>query len=171
MEFFNVLKTRQSIRRFKRNPIEEEKLTKILEAANSAPSAGNLQAYKIFVVRNQSKKEALAEAALGQTFIAKAPVILVFCADAERSAKRYGQRGADLYSLQDATIAASYAQLAVVDLGLGSVWVGAFNEDEVREIVNLSQNYLPVCILPIGYPDERPTRKTRRNLDDLVSYL
>lgn len=171
MKFFDVLKTRRSIRRFQNKEVEKEKIAKILEAARSAPSAGNLQAYQIFVVRNQKIKNRLTKAALEQDFIAEAPLVLVFFADPERSAKRYGQRGTELYSLQDATIAASYAQLAIVDLALSSVWVGAFDENEVKDILDIRDEIRPIAILPVGYPDERPVPRPRRDLDDVVFWV
>lgn len=168
MDFFEVLKNRHSVREFQEREIEEEKLRQILEAANSAPSAGNLQAYKIFVVKDLAIKEQLVEAALNQDFITQAPVVLVFVANPERSARKYGQRGSHLYCLQDATIAASFAWLAAVDLGLTSVWVGAFDGEEVQKILNLPVSWYPVAILPIGYPAEELEKTLRRPLDDIA---
>lgn len=166
MEFFEVVKKRHSTRAYKDKKVEEEKLQKILEAANSAPSAGNLQAYDVFLVRDKEKKKALARAALNQDFIAEAPVVLVFCANPERS-WRYGERGRTLYSIQDATIAAAYAQLAATALGLSTVWIGAFDENEVLEILG-NPKVKPVAIIPIGYPAEEPEITSRRKLKDLV---
>jgi nitroreductase len=163
--FFSVLDERRSIRAYKKKDVEKEKLDRILTAANSAPSAGNLQAYEIVLVKEKKTKEALAAASLSHDFIAEAPVVLVFCANQERSAVRYGRRGHDLYSIQDATIAASYAQLAATALGLGSVWVGAFDESSIRKIINADK---PVAIIPIGYPDEKPYKTGRRSLDDIT---
>ena len=120
------------MRAYKPQAVEESKLKRLFEAANMAPSAGNLQAYRVQVVRDQEKKDALAKAAHGQGFIAQAPVCLVFCADPERSAAKYGKRGTELYSVQDATIAGAFAMLAAVDLGLATVWVGDFDEKKVQ---------------------------------------
>lgn len=166
-EFFSVLDERRSIRKYKNKDIEKDKLEKILEAANSAPSAGNLQAYEIVLIKEKKNKRALAAASFGQDFIAQAPVVLVFCANPNRSAVRYSSRGHELYSIQDATIAASYAQLAATALGLGSVWVGAFDESSVSKIIN-AKSVKPVAIIPIGYPDEKPGKRCRRDLDDIV---
>ncbi|MCX6634499.1 MAG: nitroreductase family protein, partial [Acidobacteria bacterium] len=124
MEFFEVLKARQSVRAFAPSPVEEEKLGAILETAGSAPSAGNLQAYEIYLVKADRLKRALARAALDQYFLAQAPVALVFCANPARSERRYRERGARLYSVQDATIACTYAMLAATALGLATVWIG-----------------------------------------------
>jgi nitroreductase len=143
-------------------------MRRILDAARRAPSAGNLQAYEIVEVEGRAALSALARAALDQAFVAEAPAALVFCALPERSAQTYGRRGAQLYCVQDATIACAYAQLAAAALGLASVWVGAFGEDDVRRAIGAGPHALPVAILPIGYAREQGDVTTRRHLDDLV---
>jgi nitroreductase len=168
MVFFEVVKNRHSIRAFKDKEIEKDKLDKLLFVADSSPSAGNLQAYQIFLVRKNAQKMSLAKAAYGQDFFAQAPVDLVFCIDPMRSARKYGKRGSELYSIQDATISAAYVHLAAVDLGLGSVIVGAFDEEAVSKILNLPGTLRPIIILPVGYPDEEPETTSRRKIDDLV---
>jgi nitroreductase len=168
MEFFEVMKNRHSIRAFKDKEIEKEKLDKLLFVANSSPSAGDLQAYQIFLVRKKTQKIALAKASYDQDFLAQAPVDLVFCVDPQRSARKYGKRGSELYSIQDATISASYVHLAAVDLELGSVIVGAFDEEIVSKILNLPGTLRPVIILPVGYPGEEPEATPRRKISDLV---
>jgi len=168
MEFFEVVRNRHSVRAFKDKEIEKEKLEKLLYVANSAPSAGNLQAYQIFLVKKPTHKIALSNAAYGQDFITQAPVTLIFCAEPLRSASKYGKRGSELYSIQDATISASYVHLAAVDLELGSVIVGAFDEGAVSKILNLPDMLRPIIILPIGYPNEEPGITPRREISDLV---
>jgi len=168
MEFFETLAGRHSVRKFKEKGVEEEKLQKILEAASSAPSAGDLQAYEIVVVKDKARREKLSSAAYEQESIAHAPVVLVFLAHPDRSSKKYGRRGAELYCVQDAAIAAAYAQLAASALGLGCVWVGGFDEKEVSKLINAPQNMRPVSMLPIGYADEQPRVTSRRELDELA---
>jgi nitroreductase len=168
MEFFEVLDSRHSVKRFKDADVEEAKLLKILEAANSAPSAGDLQAYEIAVVKDKGRKEKLASAAYEQEFIAHASVVLVFLANPEISSRKYGRRGAELYCIQDAAIAAAYAQLAATALGLACRWVGSFDEREISRAINAPQGLRPVSILPIGYAAEQPTATPRRELDELV---
>ncbi len=126
-------------------------MKEILGAANSAPSAGNLKAREIVVVKDLKTKKALSKAALGQNFVAETPIVLVFFAIPEKSGKQYGERGRNLYSIQDATISASFAWLQAVDLGLSCCWVGAFNEEKVKEILKVPQNWQPIAILPVGY--------------------
>jgi nitroreductase len=168
MEFFEVVKARHSIRVFAATPVETDKLQAILETVNRAPSAGNLQAYEIYIVTQLSHRAALARAAFEQEFIASAPIVLVFCAHPVRSAQRYRTRGTRLYSLQDATIACTFAMLAATALGLASVWVGAFDDEAVRQVIGAPEGIVPVVILPIGYAAERPALTTRRRLSELV---
>jgi nitroreductase len=171
MDFFEVVQTRQSIRAFAAKPVEAEELQAILEAANRAPSAGNLQAFEIYVVTRRATLRALADASLGQEFVARAPVALAFCAHPELSSRKYGKRGTSLYSIQDGTIACTHALLAATALGLASVWVGAFNDDAVRKAIGIGQDLLPIAILPIGHPCECPERTSRRSLASLVHYI
>jgi nitroreductase len=106
---------------------------------------------------------------MGQNFIAQAPLVLIFAAEPARSAERYGRRGEVLYSIQDATIACAYAQLMIRQLGLGSCWVGAFDEEAVREIISVSSEIIPVAILPVGYPAVPGEKGQRRSLKEIVS--
>lgn len=146
-----VFEKRHSVRSFQGREIEKEKLKEILEAAESAPSAGNLKARKIVAVENLALKEKLAKAALNQNFICEAPIVLIFFALPLVSGQKYGERGRELFAIQDATIAASFAWLQAVMLGMDACWVGAFDEDEVREILGAQKDEKPIAILPIGY--------------------
>ncbi|MBP1701589.1 MAG: nitroreductase [Chloroflexi bacterium] len=168
MDFFDTITTRQSIRAYTNQPVEEDKLQCILEAANHAPSAGNRQAFEIYLVRSLSLRQNLVKAAGGQEFLAQAPVVLVFCTHPARNADRYGKRGESLYAVQDATIACTFAMLAAAAQGIGSVWVGAFDESQVRQILDLPDGERPIILLPIGYPAELPERRGRRALSELV---
>lgn len=168
MEFFEVLQARRSVRAYERKPIEEEKLHKILEAINSAPSAGNLQAYEVVLVRDREQIRQLARASHDQTFIEDASVVLVFVANPLRNSHTYGQRGEHLYCMQDATIACTIAHLAATALGLSACWIGAFDDDAVAKIVGAEPPLQVAAILPIAYPAEHPPARPRRPLDDLI---
>jgi len=171
-DFFETVRHRHSVRSYQSDlPVEKEKLNAIIETACSAPSAGDLQAYKIVVVSNSEKRLALSAAAQDQSFISEAPICLVFCAEPDRSAQKYGDRGRDLYAIQDTTIAAAYAQLAVVAAGMASTWVGYFDETRVKEIIELEEGLNPIAMLALGYPAELPEPTTRRRLDEIVSHL
>ena len=165
MEFFEVIQERQSVRAYTAQAVEPAKVQAILDAANRAPSAGNKQAYEIFAV---TLPEALRALAQGRAYFEVIPLALVFCAHPARSAEKFGERGARVYCVQDATIACAYAQLAATALGLSSVWIGRFDEDIVRRAIGASADLLPVAILPIGYAAETPEIKPRRALEDLV---
>lgn len=169
MTFFDLTKQRSSIRSFQEREVSEEEVEKLLKAANSAPSAGNLQSYEIVAIRKEELKDELVEAAHGQKFLGQAPIVFAFLQDEERSRKKYGERG-KLYSTQDGTIAATYLQLAAEDMGLGSCWVGSFEEDEVADLLETSKR--PLALIPVGYSARRPSQDSgRRELDDLVRFI
>jgi nitroreductase len=168
MDTFETLQRRYSARAYQNKPVSEADLSRILQAANDAPSAGNMQAYEIIVVRDANRRRELAAASWDQTFIAEAPVSLVFLTNPERNRERYGRRGAELYALQDATVACAYAQLAATALGLATCWVGAFDDDAVGRIVGASIFTRPVAILPIGYAAEPGKPRARRSLGELA---
>lgn len=170
-DFFETVRHRHSIRKYRPDvAVEKEKLNAILETACAAPSAGDLQAYQITVVTEPSLRAQLSQAAGAQGFISEAPVCLVFSTDGGRSASKYGDRGRELYALQDTTIAATYAQLATVAAGLSSTWVGFFDEAEVSRLLDLHAGLKPVALLCIGYPAEMPQPTPRRHLGEVVSY-
>jgi nitroreductase len=168
MDFFEVLKARHSIRAYDARPIEPEKLQQILEAIDGAPSAGNLQAFEVYLVCAESTKAALAKAAGDQDFLIQAPVCLIFCSHPALSSVKYEARGSDLYCLQDATIACAFAMLTASALLLSTVWVGAFDDEEVRCVINAPAEHRPVAILPIGYAAATPRIRARRSLSDLI---
>lgn len=169
-DFFETVRRRHSVRKYRTDmAVETEKLHAVLEMACAAPSAGDLQSYHIAVVTTPALRQALAETAAGQEFIAEAPVTLVFCSHGERAAAKYGERGRELYALQDATIAATYAQLAVVAAGLGSAWVGQFDATAVARLLKLDAGLQPIALLTVGYPAELPEPTPRRHLTEVVS--
>ena len=131
------------------------------------PSAMGMQNFKIFVVEDAKKKEKLVKATHDQEYV-NSRLVLVFCADPKRIAF-VGNRGKTLFSIQDATIAASYSQLAATSLGLSSVWVGHFKEKEVAQI--LRTKLKPVAIMPIGYANEKPKTKKNQRMKDLITRI
>lgn len=170
MDLFEAIKRRRSIRNYTNEDVSEEDLEKILEAAIWAPSAGNRQAWDFVVVRDDSVKKALVRAALGQRFIAEASLVIVVCANMERSASRYGSRGSGLYCIQDTAAAIQNMLLAVTALGLGACWIGAFYEEEVAKILELPRGVRPIAIIPIGYPARIPQAPPRFRLSDVLHY-
>ena len=170
MEFREVIGRRRSIRAYSEESVDPAALDHVLHAVSRAPSAGNLQAYRIFVIGSPRKRRALAVAAGDQAFLAQAPIALVFFADPERSATKYGRRGATLYAVQDATIAASFAVLAATNEGLSTVWVGAFDESAVRALCG-GTKLRPIAIIAVGHGAEDPRETARRDLDEIVQEL
>ncbi len=167
MECMEVIKGRRSIRKFKDRTIGNELIEQLLNAAEAAPSAGNLQARDFIVVTDRITKQKLTDAALGQSFISKAPVVIVIAANIERSSRVYKSRG-ELYAIQDASASIENMILAAYSIGLGTCWVGAFDEREVSEILGIPAKILPVAIIPIGFPDEHPAAPPRIASDKVV---
>jgi nitroreductase len=167
MNVLEAISARCSVRAYLPKPVEPDKLESIVAAATQAPSAGNCQSYIIHVVHNEERRRALAKAAMPQDFVAQAPVVLVFCACPAQAA-RYGPRGEQLFCIQDASIAAAYAQLAATTLGLGTCWVGAFGDEMVAGALHLPDDQRPVVLLSLGYAADTPPRAPRRPLGELV---
>ena len=140
MNFRDVLKKRHSVRKYLDAEVPDETVLEIVALAHATPSAGGLRGYQVIV----SKEPVVS---------IRAPVYLVICARPGAYAARYGRRGTDLYALQDATIIAAYIQLIAVDMGLATVWIGAFREGKVRRLLGLSDDLRPVAVLPLGYED------------------
>ncbi len=170
MELREAISERRSIRAYAKGEIEKARLLRFLEDANMAPSAGNLQARDFIVIRDADQKKEIADAALGQRFIADAPVVVVVCANKARSSSKYGRRGANLYSILDAALAAQNLMLSCTNEGLGSCYVGAFNEKRLRKILAIPKTVVPVGIIPIGHPDETPPPTDRISIEQIVHW-
>ncbi|MBT8242713.1 MAG: nitroreductase [Nitrosopumilus sp.] len=167
-DLFRVFSTRRSTRKFSKTKVEDWKVDKILSAADVAPTAGNFQGFQVFLIKNQKTKEALVEAANNQPYV-NAPVVLVFCIDPERVKLKFPPNILEKFSLQDATIAASFSLLAASGVGLSTIWIGMFDEEKVKTI--LGTELRPSSILCIGYPDKKKPPKSRRKLKDLIQVI
>jgi len=155
-----IFQKRHAVRSFEDKKVEPQKISEVLAAAGSAPSAGNLKAREIVVVEDIDLRKKIAQAAHGQDFIAEAPLVLVFFAALQRSEKKYRQRGRDLYAIQDATLAAGFAWLQAVALDLSACWVGGFEDGEVRTSLNINKDWRPICIMPVGYARKQLLNKS-----------
>lgn len=171
MSFMELAKARYSVRKYSNAPVEEEKLALVLEAGKVAPTACNYQPQKIFVVRSEENRKALAEIT-PCTF--NAPVVLVIGYDAERSAKGMIHETHD-FGDTDAAIVCTHIMLEAAELGLGTCWVGYFNEDKVKKALGLPENVRVRELLPLGYPAEgsapAPGHTKYRPMEDMVVYL
>lgn len=172
MDLLEAITRRRSVRKFNpAHPVDEATVQRILEAAIAAPSAGNGQSWRFFVVRDKEIKHRLAYEAGHQLFIEQAPVVIVVCSDLEKAEERYGERGSKTYSLQETAAAIENMLLTITSLGLGSCWVGAFNEPIAAEILGLSKNLRPLAILPIGEPAEHSNRvPPRLKIEEVTTY-
>jgi len=170
MDVLEAIKGRRSIRAFKNQDVPAETVEELIDAARWAPSAGNIQPWEFIIVRKPRIKRRLVEAALGQMFIEEAPVVIIVCANEERSSQGYGARGKTLYCIQDTAAATQNIHLTAYSLGLGTCWVGAFREEETREVLKIPQGIRPVAIIPVGYPAEVPTAPSKKPISQMVHY-
>ncbi len=170
MDVLEALATRRSIRKYLEVPVEWDKVGQILEAGRLAPSAGNLQEWRFIVVTNPEVRKEIAESALGQHWIEVAPIHIVVTAITEKVKTHYGMRGERLYAIQDCAACATYMMLAAHELGLGSCWIGAFDEAKVQRVLKLPDDVRPQMILTIGYADEKPRMPPRYPINNLVFF-
>lgn len=158
MEFKKVLEKRRSIRKYKNTPVPRKTILDVLEAARIAPSASHRQPWHFIVVEDKNKIDKLAK----QKWAAEAPVMIVGLADQEASPG---------WCLTDIGIAFEHLVLAATNLGLGTCWMGQSNREElVRDILDIPDRYKVVALTPLGEPDETPSPKERKSLDDIVSW-
>jgi len=170
LDVFEAIKGRRSIRAFTSEPVSDEEVMRLIDAARWAPSAGNIQPWEFVVVRDAKIKRGLSVAALDQTFIEEAPVVIVVCANQVQSSRGYGSRGVQLYCLQDTAAATQNMLLAAHALGLATCWVGAFQEEEARKVLNIPSGVRPVAIVPVGHPAEKPMARSKRPLSEIVHH-
>ncbi len=164
-DLFYVMSTRRSTRKFSSRSVEQWKIDKILAAADTAPTAGNFQGFEIFYVKDPKIKEKLAEAANNQPYV-NTPIVLVYCMNPERVKLNFSHEILAKFSIQDATLAAAYSQLAASALGLSSIWIGMIDEEKVKELIGTKLR--PSSLLCIGYPEQKRGPKSRRKLKDLI---
>jgi len=169
MEFLDVLAKRRSIRKYLDKDVPESLINEIIELANSSPSAGNVQARAVVIVKDQALVQRIKEISKGLSrFEATIPVILVILAKIDESAGKYEDRGRNLYGIQDATIFAAYLQLIATEKGLSTCWVGSFIEDEMVKILNLEKGIKPVALIPLGFAAEEPDSRGRKTLNEII---
>jgi nitroreductase len=170
MALSEAIKGRRSIRTFKNQNVPDKMIAKLIDAARWAPSAGNIQPWEFVIITKPTVKKKLAQAALNQTHVEEAPVVIVVCADEKRAAMGYGNRGRTLYCIQDTAAATQNILLTAYSLGLGSCWIGAFNEDEAKEALNAPEGIRPLAIIPVGYPNETPPQRSRKFINQIVHH-
>jgi len=163
-----LIETRRSIRSYKDQEIEEDKLNYVLQAFRKAPSAKNLQPWKLVVIKNKKILRDIAIACNNQTFMEEAPVIIAACAKEEEA---YGTMGGYMNSYPiDIAIALEHLILAATEKGLGTCWIGAFKEQLVKDILGVPDNVKVVALTPLGYPAREASVRGRKPLTEIVSY-
>ncbi|HLC47370.1 MAG TPA: nitroreductase family protein [Candidatus Nanoarchaeia archaeon] len=164
----DIIKKRRSIRKYLELPLEWDKVVSILEAGRHAPSAGNLQHRKFIVVTDPAKKRIIAEACLKQYWMEGASAIIVICSMTEKPEQLYGERGKEIYSIEDCAMAAQNMILMAHDLGIGSCVVGAFEEEMMRDALSIPSRARPILAITLGYPDEVVPEPPRETLESSV---
>ena len=154
MEFYDVVKTRRSVRSYRSEPIPEDVLNRVLEAVRIAPSGSNRQPWRFIIVKDEAMKQLLVPACNGQSWIADAPIVVVACGR-NLHYNRGGYMG-EMSVLVDVAIAFTHLILAARAEGLGTCWIGAFNNDQVKEMLGVPEDYNVVAITPLGYPEGQP---------------
>lgn len=169
MDVYEAIQKRRCVRNFLDRKIEKDKLIKILDSARWAPSAGNVQNWKLIVVREKENKRKIAEACLTQYWIARADTIIVICHDLEKMRIRFGER-AFLYSIQGISAATQNILLTAYSLGIASCWVSLFDKETLSRILKLPKNLEPVVVIPLGYAAEVPPPPKRFELKEIVYF-
>lgn len=169
-DLIDAMRGRRSVRRFKSDPLPDPTIGRILECGRLAPSAGNIEPWFFYVVKNRATKEQIAEASA--RWIEQAPVVLVVTANYEEEQLAFGERGKDLYMLQDTAAATQNILLAAHGFGIGSCWIGKFDEQALRRILRLQDGERPVAVIPLGYAAEEDQPPIpHKPLDDIVKVI
>ena len=171
MNFNELSESRRSIRKFIEKDIPDEIIIDLLKAAQSAPSAGNCQPWHFYIIKDKPMIEQTAVKICNQGWIATAPVVIVVCADIQKTIGRYGDRGRHLYCLQDTAAAIQNILLCAKSLGLGSCWCGAFSESAMSDLLNLQKDMRPVAIIPVGYYENETAMPKRRPIEEIATFI
>ncbi len=166
MEFSELIKARYSVRGYTSDPIEDEKLNAILEAARIAPTAANRQPFHIIVIHTEGRQEELRRMYDREWFV-ESPLIIVVCGEESKAWVRHDKAN---YGVVDAAIVMDHIILEATNQGLGTCWIGAFDAEATRKILGLPDNIDPIVMTPLGYPNAEPRGKDRKSLDELVRY-
>jgi len=166
MSVMETIKARRSIRSYKDQPVEEEKLRTILEAGRLAPSANNAQDWKFVVVRDAATRQKLIQAAKNQAFVGEAPVVIAACGTAPTRVMSCGHQSCPV----DLAIAVDHMSLAATELGLGCCWVCAFDQEAAREVLGIPDSVSVVTLLPLGYAAAPGGNPRRKDFDEVVVF-
>ena len=170
MDIFDCIRTRRSIRKYKDKQVPWDNIVEILQAGKFAPFAGNIFNCKFIVIKNEDKRKAIAEACAQQYWMQDAPIQIVIVGEPEKSERYYGARGGRLYTIQGCAAAIQSMLLTAHSLGLGSCWVGAFDEEEIRRLCNLPEHVNVQAVVTIGYADEVPEMTPKYRIEHTMFF-
>ncbi len=166
MEVHKAIESRRSIRAYDSREVEEDRLVRVLESGRLSPSAKNLQERRFIIVRDAKTRKLLSEAARNQKFVAEAPIVIAACSVETKYIMSCGQLAYPI----DTAIAVDHMTLSAVEEGLGTCWIGAFDEKKVKEILNIPDGVRVVSLLTLGYPSASPRPTPRKSLDEIVMW-
>jgi len=172
-----AIEARRSIRKYKNQEVEEEKIIELLESARLAPSGSNTQPSHFIVVKSKENREKIAKVSHNQKWMLTAPVHIVCVADLQCRIKE-GHISINELSpeeevkqiIRDTAIAIEHIALQAVESGLGTCWVAWYTQEEFRPVLNIPEDKYVVCVLTVGYPDEAPNPRPRKSLKEIVHY-
>jgi len=170
MNIEECIKTRRSVRKYKDKPVDWDTIVRILDAGKFAPSAGNIQNWKFVVVRKDDVRKKLSEASFDQDWIEDAPVHIVVIGEPDKAERFYGARGERLYTIQSCAAAVENMLLMANELGLGSCWVGAFDEAKIRRALNMPEEVVPQAIITIGYSNGKAEMPPKTELEHTIYF-
>jgi nitroreductase len=168
VDLYDAVRNRLSVRAYKPDPVPDELLNRVLEAGRLAPSAKNYQPWKFIVVKDEQVRAALVPACRGQDFVGQAPVVICACTLVEQAWK--GMGGYWSAEAVDVAIALEHIMLAATAEGLGTCWIGAFIEAEVRKVLSIPENVKPIALTPLGYPARPSHARPRKPLEEIVCF-
>jgi nitroreductase len=167
MEFRELIEKRYSVRAYKPDLVEDEKLQQVLDAARLAPTAANRQPFQLIVIHTAGREEELKRI-YGRDWFVQPPVVICACGVPARGWTR--RQDGKNYTDVDVAIVMDHLILAAADQGLGTCWIGAFDPDAARQVLDLPDGVEPIAFTPLGYPADEPGAKKRRALSDLVRH-
>lgn len=171
MDFYKVIETRRSVRSYKSDPVPDEVLQKILNAARIAPSGSNRQPWKFIIIKDPERKRKMIDLCEGQKFVAEAPVLIVACG--RNIHYNRGEWMGDYSMIVDVAIAVDHLTLAARAEGLGTCWIGSFDNEGIKKFLNIPEDVNVVALTPVGYPENpdvfHPV-KNRKRLEEIISY-
>ena len=171
MDFDEVVKKRKMVREYQQDKqVSAGIINKLLKNAHRSPSAGHTQVQEFIVIIDPVTKKKLCEASLRQSQVEDASVLIIVCSNTSRSVNRYGKRGTDFYSVIDGAFASMIILLSAVNEGIGTSFVGAFEDNKVSRILGLPVHVKPIGIIALGYSAEKPEKFERIKLNDLIHY-